>query len=91
MIPSSQPPKDKPPRDPARKPDPAIEADARAQLAASRAKPNPGGLVSAKPTVLSGDGDATFDHKGAVEEKANGPAASRWGDRKPGGKPSPRR
>jgi hypothetical protein len=33
--------------------------DAKGQFAKTRAKPNEGGLVSANPTVLSGDGDAT--------------------------------
>lgn len=33
--------------------------DAKGQFASSRAKPNPDGLVSANPVVLSGDGDAT--------------------------------
>lgn len=35
------------------------QEDARGQYAKSKAKPNKGGLVSANPVVLSGDGDAT--------------------------------
>lgn len=67
-----------------------VRADARGQFAPSQAQPNPRGLASANPTVLSGDGDATFDHSGVVEARANGPAATAWGDRAPAGvKPSP--
>jgi len=33
--------------------------DAAGQYAPPRSSPNPGGLVSANPVVLSGDGDAT--------------------------------
>lgn len=42
----------------ARKPKPA-QSDAAGQYAPSQATPNEGGLVSANPVVLSGDGDAT--------------------------------
>ncbi|MFC5418169.1 hypothetical protein ACFPOB_01190 [Bosea eneae] len=35
------------------------QQDAKGQFAPSQAKPNPDGLVSANPVVLSGDGDAT--------------------------------
>lgn len=37
----------------------AERRDAAGQFAKSQAKPNQGGLVSANPVVLSGDGDAT--------------------------------
>lgn len=76
-----------------RKPDAAaIRADARGQFAPSQAEPNERGLVSAKPTVLYGDGDATFDHAGEVERRASGRAATVWGDRAPAGlKPAPKR
>lgn len=37
----------------------APKSDAAGQYAASQASPNPGGVVSANPTILSGDGDAT--------------------------------
>lgn len=37
----------------------AIKHDAEGQYAKSRAKPNPGGLVSANPVVLSKDGEAS--------------------------------
>lgn len=69
-----------------------IRADARGQFAPAQGKPNPRGLASANPTVLSGDGDATFDHTGAVEERANGGgAATPLGDRAPAGmKPRPK-
>jgi hypothetical protein len=36
-----------------------IKADARGQFARRRSASNPGGLHSANPVVLSGDGDAT--------------------------------
>lgn len=37
----------------------AIKHDAQGQYAKSQAKPNPGGLVSANPVVLSKDGEAS--------------------------------
>lgn len=78
----------------AKKPDAdKIRADAKGQFAPSRAEPNPNGLASANPTVLSGDGDATFDHTGEVERRAQGgAAATTWGDREPSGvTPKPQR
>lgn len=38
---------------------PAAKQDAKGQYANSQAKPNPGGLVSANPVVLSKDGEAS--------------------------------
>jgi hypothetical protein len=71
----------------------AIRADAKGQFAPTEAEPNPNGRVSANPTVLSGDGDATFDHTGEVERRAHGGvAATAWGDREPAGvTPKPQR
>lgn len=37
------------------------KADAKGQFAASQGSPNHGGLSSAKPIVLNGNGDATFE------------------------------
>lgn len=48
------------------------KTDAQGQFAPSQAKPNPGGLISANPVVLSGDGDAT-------------PGGGHGRDRDPGG------
>lgn len=70
-----------------------IRADAKGQFAPTEAEPNLNGRASAKPSVLSGDGDATFDHAGQVERRAHGGAAvTAWGDREPAGiKPKPQR
>jgi hypothetical protein len=38
---------------------PPAVADAAGQFGEAQASPNPSGVVSANPTVLSGDGDAT--------------------------------
>lgn len=69
-----------------------IRADARGQFAKGEAAPNPDGRISAKPTVLGNDGDATFDHTGEVERRAHGgKAATVWGDRMPSGSTPPKR
>lgn len=44
------------------------ESDAKGQYAKSRAKPQPDGVISAKPTVITGSQDATV-HKTAPGEK----------------------
>ena len=38
------------------------ESDAKGQYAKSQARPEPGGVISAKPTVITGSQDATV-HK----------------------------
>lgn len=38
----------------------AEQKDAKGQFAPAQGKPNDGGLASSNPTVLSGNGDATF-------------------------------
>ena len=52
--------------------------DAEGQFAPSQAKPNPGGLASANPVVLSGDGDATPGN-GHGRDRDRDPSASRSG------------
>jgi hypothetical protein len=47
--------------------------DAAGQFAPSQAKPNPGGLVSANPVVLSGDGDATPGNGHGRDRDPTGP------------------
>lgn len=47
--------------------------DAQGQFAPSQAKPNPGGLTSANPVVLSGDGDATPGNGHGRDRDPTGP------------------
>lgn len=49
------------------------QKDARGQFAPSQAKPNPGGLTSANPVVLSGDGDATPGNGHGRDREQSGP------------------
>lgn len=55
---------------------PPAKADAAGQYAPSQARPNKGGLASANPVVLSGDGDATSGNghgrDGSPEEASDG-------------------
>lgn len=48
------------------------QQDAEGQFAPSQAKPNPGGLTSANPVVLSGDGDATPGNGHGRDRDPNG-------------------
>jgi hypothetical protein len=47
--------------------------DAKGQFAPSQAKPNPGGMTSANPVVLSGDGDATPGNGHGRDRDQSGP------------------
>jgi hypothetical protein len=47
--------------------------DAKGQFASSQAKPNPGGMTSANPVVLSGDGDATPGNGHGRDRDPSGP------------------
>lgn len=49
------------------------QKDAEGQFAPSQAKPNPGGLTSANPVVLSGDGDATPGNGHGRDRDPDGP------------------
>lgn len=49
------------------------QQDAEGQFAPSQAKPNPGGLTSANPVVLSGDGDATPGNGHGRDRDPTGP------------------
>lgn len=49
------------------------QTDADGQFAPSQAKPNPGGLISANPVVLSGDGDATPGNGHGRDRDPDGP------------------
>lgn len=54
----------------------SAKRDAAGQFAASpRTSPNPGGLVSANPVVLSGDGDATTGNRHGRDRERKAPKA----------------
>jgi len=50
-----------------------VKSDAGGQFAKSQAKPQPGGLSSANPVVLSGDGDATTGNGHGRDRDPAGP------------------
>ena len=45
------------------------ESDAKGQYGKSRAKPQPDGVISAKPTVITGSQDATVNKAAPGEKK----------------------